>query len=41
TDTYWPDFEAQALDNAIRSYGARERRFGRTSEQLLDPQKVS
>ena len=41
TDTYWPDFDAQALDSAIRSYGDRERRFGRTSEQLLEPQKVS
>ncbi len=41
TDTYWPDFDAQALDNAIRSYSGRERRFGRTSEQLLEPQKVS
>jgi undecaprenyl diphosphate synthase len=30
----WPDFGAQALDEAIASYRARERRFGRTSEQL-------
>ncbi|MEP7275711.1 MAG: polyprenyl diphosphate synthase [Betaproteobacteria bacterium] len=34
TDTLWPDFDAAALDTAIRSYGERERRFGRTSEQL-------
>ena len=34
TDTLWPDFDAAALDAAIRSYGQRERRFGRTSEQL-------
>lgn len=34
TDTYWPDFDAKALDLAIQSYQARERRFGRTSEQL-------
>ena len=34
TDTLWPDFDAAALDAAIRSYGERERRFGRTSEQL-------
>jgi undecaprenyl diphosphate synthase len=41
TDTYWPDFDAQALDLAIASYRSRERRFGRTSEQLLESQKVS
>ncbi len=34
TDTLWPDFDAQALDLAIQSYRQRERRFGRTSEQL-------
>jgi len=34
TDTLWPDFDENALDLAIRSYQARERRFGRTSEQL-------
>jgi undecaprenyl diphosphate synthase len=34
TDTLWPDFDAAALDTAIASYAERERRFGRTSEQL-------
>ena len=34
TDTLWPDFDEAALDEAIRSYRSRERRFGRTSEQL-------
>ena len=34
TDALWPDFDAAALDAAIASYHARERRFGRTSEQL-------
>ena len=34
TPTLWPDFDAEALDEAIASYRARERRFGRTSEQL-------
>jgi len=34
TDTLWPDFDAAALDAAIASYRTRERRFGRTSEQL-------
>jgi len=34
TDTLWPDFDAEALDKAIASYQQRERRFGRTSEQV-------
>ena len=34
TDTYWPDFDVEALDTAIASYQARERRFGRTGDQL-------
>jgi undecaprenyl diphosphate synthase len=34
TPTLWPDFDAAALDAAIASYRGRERRFGRTSEQL-------
>ncbi|MDQ3186993.1 MAG: polyprenyl diphosphate synthase [Pseudomonadota bacterium] len=34
TNTLWPDFDDHALDLAIRSYQKRERRFGRTSEQL-------
>jgi undecaprenyl diphosphate synthase len=36
TDTLWPDFDAASLDVAIRSYQKRERRFGRTSEQLVE-----
>jgi undecaprenyl diphosphate synthase len=34
TDLLWPDFDAGALSAAIDSYRQRERRFGRTSEQL-------
>ena len=34
TDKLWPEFNAQDLDNAIDSFSSRERRFGRTSEQL-------
>jgi undecaprenyl diphosphate synthase len=34
TDTLWPDFDADSLRRAILSYQQRERRFGRTSEQL-------
>ncbi len=34
TDCLWPDFDAAALDAALAAYAGRERRFGRTSEQL-------
>ncbi len=34
TDLLWPDFDAAAFDAAINWYSERERRFGRTSEQL-------
>ena len=40
TDTLWPDFDASALETAIGSYRQRERRYGRTSEQVgaaIDP----
>ncbi len=36
TDTFWPDFDEKALDEAILSFQSRERRFGRTSEQLTE-----
>lgn len=36
TPTLWPDFDAAEFDKAIVSYQSRERRFGRTSEQLTD-----
>jgi len=34
TNTLWPDFDEAALDAAIASYAARERRFGKTSDQV-------
>ena len=37
TDTLWPDFNEAAFNTAILSYQQRERRFGRTSEQLSEP----
>ncbi|HEX2530793.1 MAG TPA: polyprenyl diphosphate synthase [Burkholderiaceae bacterium] len=41
TETYWPDFDAPALDAAISSYQQRERRFGRTSQQVIEQKKAS
>ena len=41
TNTLWPEFDAAAFDMAIDSYQQRERRYGRTSEQLVeDPHSV-
>ncbi len=34
TDTLWPDFTKEELKKAIEEYQTRERRFGRTSEQI-------
>ena len=34
TDVLWPEFDKKQLDVAISSFSQRERRFGRTSEQL-------
>ncbi|WOP16457.1 polyprenyl diphosphate synthase [Ottowia sp. SB7-C50] len=34
SDRLWPDFDEAALDEALASYAARERRFGQTSEQV-------
>ena len=34
TDILWPDFKEQDLYEAILSYQKRERRFGKTSEQI-------
>ncbi|MBR1934343.1 MAG: isoprenyl transferase [Prevotella sp.] len=33
-DTYWPDFDEQCLHQAIESYQRRQRRFGKTEEQV-------
>ena len=34
SDKLWPDFDDAALDEAIADYASRERRFGKTSEQV-------
>lgn len=40
TDTLWPAFDRAALEDAIHSYQQRERRFGRTSDQLKGEQQT-
>jgi undecaprenyl diphosphate synthase len=34
TEKFWPDFDREELYNAILTYQARERRFGKTTEQI-------
>lgn len=34
SDLLWPDFDEAALDIALHEYASRERRFGKTSDQL-------
>ncbi len=35
SERLWPEFDEAALDEAIAAYGARERRFGKTTDQVL------
>ena len=35
-DTYWPEFDEEELCKAIYTYQQRERRFGKTSEQIAE-----
>ncbi len=37
SDKLWPEFDEEALDQAIAAFSQRERRFGKTSEQVLLP----
>jgi undecaprenyl diphosphate synthase len=34
TEKFWPDFDREELYQAILTYQARERRFGKTTEQI-------
>ena len=34
TDVYWPDFSKEDFNLALENYKSRERRFGKTSEQI-------
>ncbi len=39
TPTYWPDFSVEEFGVAIDNYRGRERRFGRTSEQVNEQEQ--
>jgi len=34
TDLLWPEFDAAAFDEALRSFATRQRRFGKTGDQV-------
>ncbi len=34
TEKYWPDFDVSAFEGALLAYSVRERRFGKTHEQI-------
>ena len=36
TNQYWPDFNEESLRDAIADYQQRQRRFGKTGEQVTD-----
>ena len=38
-DTYWPDFDEEALYKAIVDYQSRQRRFGKTEAQVEEEEK--
>lgn len=40
TERLWPDYDDQALNEAFRSFAKRQRRFGRTSEQVEQGRSV-
>jgi undecaprenyl diphosphate synthase len=37
TDTYWPAFDAAEFERACLAFAARERRYGKTSQQVQAP----
>ena len=40
TDTLWPDFDRLAFEAALASFAARQRRFGRTGDQVATARSV-
>ena len=34
SDLFWPDFKHDAMRNALADFASRQRRFGKTSEQI-------
>lgn len=40
TECFWPDFDEQEMEQAIAAFSARQRRFGMTSEQLVNAESL-
>ncbi|WP_115304981.1 MULTISPECIES: isoprenyl transferase [Legionella] len=40
TEVHWPDFNADEFQKALASFSRRERRYGKTSQQLKEPNHV-
>ncbi len=40
SNAFWPDFNAVEYQRALEYFAGRERRFGKTSDQLARPQKI-
>ncbi len=40
TDVFWPDFNSQSFQDAVNFYYSKQRRFGRTGEQVVETQYV-
>lgn len=36
SDKLWPDFDSTEMENALKEYSLRQRRFGKTGEQVLE-----
>ena len=41
SDRLWPDFDETALDEAFAAFAERERRFGKTSEQVVPASRAA
>jgi len=40
TEICWPDFTADEFENALACFASRERRYGKTSKQLIEDEHV-
>ncbi len=40
SEVFWPDFSAEELDKALACFSSRERRYGKTSKQLVENNHV-
>lgn len=41
SQVHWPDFNKEEFEKALASFSSRERRYGKTSQQLQSPQEIN